>query len=50
MTEAKSLRSPLASSLSGLKILEMGQLLAGPFASTLLAWFGAEVIKIEPPR
>lgn len=37
------------SSLEGLKILEMGQLLAGPFASTLLSWFGAEVIKIEPP-
>jgi crotonobetainyl-CoA:carnitine CoA-transferase CaiB-like acyl-CoA transferase len=35
--------------LKGLKILEMGQLLAGPFASVLLAWFGADVIKIEPP-
>jgi formyl-CoA transferase len=35
--------------LKGLKIVEMGQLLAGPFTSTLLAWFGAEVIKIEPP-
>jgi len=35
--------------LAGVKILEMGQLLAGPFASTLLAWFGAEVIKVEPP-
>jgi formyl-CoA transferase len=35
--------------LRGLKILEMGQLLAGPFASVLLAWFGADVIKIEPP-
>ena len=35
--------------LEGLRILEMGQLLAGPFASVLLAWFGAEVIKIEPP-
>lgn len=35
--------------LEGLKILEMGQLLAGPFASVMLAWFGAEVIKIEPP-
>ncbi len=45
MSEPKSRPSPL----SGLKILEMGQLLAGPFASTLLAWFGAEVIKIEPP-
>ena len=27
----------------------MGQLLAGPFASVLLAWFGADVIKVEPP-
>ena len=35
--------------LEGLRILEMGQLLAGPFASVLLAWFGADVIKIEPP-
>src|SRR5215510_2695922 len=35
--------------LEGLRILEMGQLLAGPFASVLLAWFGAEVIKIELP-
>lgn len=35
--------------LAGLKVLEMGQLLAGPFASVLLAWFGAEVIKVEPP-
>jgi crotonobetainyl-CoA:carnitine CoA-transferase CaiB-like acyl-CoA transferase len=36
--------------LDGLRVLEMGQLLAGPFASVFLAWFGAEVIKIEPPR
>ncbi len=35
--------------LEGLRVLEMGQLLAGPFASALLAWFGAEVIKVEPP-
>jgi crotonobetainyl-CoA:carnitine CoA-transferase CaiB-like acyl-CoA transferase len=35
--------------LAGVKVLEMGQLLAGPFATVLLAWFGAEVIKIEPP-
>jgi crotonobetainyl-CoA:carnitine CoA-transferase CaiB-like acyl-CoA transferase len=35
--------------LKGLRILELGQLLAGPFASVLLAWFGAEVIKVEPP-
>jgi crotonobetainyl-CoA:carnitine CoA-transferase CaiB-like acyl-CoA transferase len=35
--------------LAGLRVLEMGQLLAGPFASVLLAWFGADVIKVEPP-
>ena len=35
--------------LQGLKVLEMGQLIAGPFASKLLGEFGAEVIKIEPP-
>lgn len=36
--------------LDGLKVLEMGQLIAGPFASKLLGEFGAEVIKIEPPK
>jgi crotonobetainyl-CoA:carnitine CoA-transferase CaiB-like acyl-CoA transferase len=36
--------------LRGLRLLEMGQMLAGPFAATLLAWFGAEVIKVESPR
>ncbi len=35
--------------LDGIRVLELGQLLAGPFASTLLAYFGAEVIKVEPP-
>jgi crotonobetainyl-CoA:carnitine CoA-transferase CaiB-like acyl-CoA transferase len=30
-------------------VLELGQLMAGPFAGTLLAYFGAEVIKVEPP-
>lgn len=35
--------------LEGVRVLEMGQLLAGPFAAVMLAWFGAEVIKIEPP-
>jgi len=36
--------------LQGLKVIEMGQLIAGPFASKLLGEFGAEVIKIEPPK
>ncbi len=35
--------------LTGLKVVEMGQLIAGPFAAKTLADFGAEVIKIEPP-
>lgn len=35
--------------LDGIRVLELGQLLAGPFAGTILAYFGAEVIKVEPP-
>ena len=35
--------------LRGIRVIEVGQLLAGPFAGTLLAYFGAEVIKVEPP-
>jgi formyl-CoA transferase len=35
--------------LSGIKVLELGQLIAGPFASKTLADFGAEVIKVESP-
>ena len=35
--------------LDGLKVVELGQLIAGPFATKLLGEFGADVIKIEPP-
>jgi formyl-CoA transferase len=35
--------------LAGLKVIEMGQLIAGPFAAKTLADFGADVVKIEPP-
>src|SRR5258707_14448916 len=35
--------------LAGVKILELGQAIACPFAAAFLAWFGAEVIKAEPP-
>ena len=36
--------------LSGLRVIELGQLIAGPFASKILGEFGADVIKIEPPE
>ncbi|MBC7799715.1 MAG: CoA transferase, partial [Gemmatimonadaceae bacterium] len=35
--------------LQGLRVIEMGQLIAGPFCGQLMADFGAEVIKVEPP-
>ena len=38
-----------AGALHGLRVVEMGQLIAGPFAGKTLGDFGAEVIKIEPP-
>ncbi len=35
--------------LSGVRVIEMGQLIAGPFCGKFLGEFGADVIKIEPP-
>lgn len=40
--------SQFSGALSGLKVLELGQLISGPFASKVLADFGADVIKVEP--
>ena len=34
--------------LRGMRVIEMGQLIAGPFTGSVLGYFGAEVIKIEP--
>jgi len=45
----KNTTEPLQRPLSGLKIIELGQLIAGPFAAKILAEFGADVIKVEPP-
>lgn len=39
-----------SSALAGLKVLELGQLIAGPFAAKTLADFGADVIKVETPE
>ena len=39
----------MAGPLAGLKVLELGQLIAGPFAAKTLGDFGADVVKVEPP-
>jgi len=39
----------VAGPLAGVRVIELGQLIAGPFCGKTLADFGAEVIKIEPP-
>lgn len=36
--------------LHGIRVLELGSFIAGPFAGQLLADYGAEVVKVEPPR
>jgi crotonobetainyl-CoA:carnitine CoA-transferase CaiB-like acyl-CoA transferase len=41
--------APGTGPLAGVKVIEMGALIAGPFGARLLAEFGADVIKIEPP-
>ena len=43
--ETKTILRPL----EGVRVLEVGQLIAGPFTGSMLAYFGAEVIKVEPP-
>ena len=48
-TTTKASKASPPAALAGLKVLELGQLIAGPFAAKTLADFGAEVIKIEPP-
>ena len=39
-----------AKPLAGLKVIELGTLIAGPFAARICAEFGAEVIKVESPN
>ncbi len=42
-------RPPGPRPLDGVRVLEVGQLMAGPYAGTILAYFGADVVKVEPP-
>ena len=49
MTDAPFQMPLTAAALKGLRVIEMGQLIAGPFAGKMLGEFGADVIKIEPP-
>ena len=48
MTETRQNPLPVGA-LAGVRVIEMGQLIAGPFAGKTLGEFGADVIKIEPP-
>ena len=41
--------APSVGALAGVRVIEMGQLIAGPFCAKTLGEFGADVIKIEPP-
>ncbi|MFD0935102.1 CaiB/BaiF CoA transferase family protein, partial [Methylobacterium trifolii] len=45
-----SSQASAAGPLDGIRVLELGQLIAAPFATKILAEFGAEVIKVEPPK
>ncbi|MBN8506521.1 MAG: CoA transferase [Burkholderiales bacterium] len=48
--QAHAPQTPTGLPLAGLKVVEMGQLIAGPFVGKTLGDFGAEVIKIESPQ
>ena len=49
MSESTAHTTAPSGPLKGLKVIELGQLIAGPFAAKTLGDFGADVIKIEPP-
>jgi len=50
MEDAPAMTTTPGLPLAGLKVVELGHYIAGPFATRLLADLGAEVIKVEPPE
>ncbi len=50
MSHDKKPRTPACGPLAHVRVVELGTLIAAPFAARLLAEFGAHVIKIEPPN
>lgn len=49
-TSLENVAAPTSSAMSGLKVVEFAQLIAGPMAGSFFADFGAEVIHVEDPR
>src|SRR6185312_1064421 len=49
MTKGGEMTAARSGPLAGLKVLEVAQFAAGPFPALLLADFGADVVKVEPP-
>src|SRR5215467_1836016 len=47
---AGSVRYPIALMLDGIRVVEIGQALAGPMAGEILAHLGADVVKVERPE
>jgi len=48
--EDQAKHAPTLKPLAGVRVIELGALIAGPYAAAILGQFGAEVIKIEPPK